>query len=193
MANFKPAFDLTMGHEGGYSNDPDDSGGETYRGIARNFHPAWEGWKILDQYVIKDNAALLKDVRLNKLVETFYKAEFWDKFKGDEIPSSLLANELFDTGINTGIQDGIEFLQIGLNVLNRNQALYADMAVDGIFGTATMINLKTYLKTDPDVLLYKVMNVLQGKHYIDIMLKKGSQEKYARGWFNRVEISKGGK
>lgn len=30
-------------HEGGYSNDPIDLGGETYKGIARNAHPNWQG------------------------------------------------------------------------------------------------------------------------------------------------------
>ena len=34
--------------EGFYNNDPDDMGGETYRGVARNYHPQWEGWAIVD-------------------------------------------------------------------------------------------------------------------------------------------------
>lgn len=37
MAIFNSAFKITMGNEGGYANNPDDSGGETYAGIARNF------------------------------------------------------------------------------------------------------------------------------------------------------------
>ena len=50
MADFRTAYYLTMGHEGGYNNDPDDVGGETYKGIARNYHASWEGWKIVDMY-----------------------------------------------------------------------------------------------------------------------------------------------
>ncbi|MDR1034997.1 MAG: hypothetical protein LBT40_00015 [Deltaproteobacteria bacterium] len=32
--------------EGGWANNPADSGGETFRGIARNFHKSWPGWAI---------------------------------------------------------------------------------------------------------------------------------------------------
>ena len=41
MAEFSEAFTQTAAHEGGYSNDPLDRGGETYRGIARVHHPDW--------------------------------------------------------------------------------------------------------------------------------------------------------
>ena len=37
MANFEEAYKKTSDFEGGYVNDEDDAGGETYRGIARNF------------------------------------------------------------------------------------------------------------------------------------------------------------
>ena len=47
MAEFKKAYDKTMGHEGGYVHDPDDAGGETYKGISRRYHPGWEGWKVV--------------------------------------------------------------------------------------------------------------------------------------------------
>ncbi len=36
---YDKAFSKVMGHEGGYSHDSDDPGGETYRGIARNRWP----------------------------------------------------------------------------------------------------------------------------------------------------------
>jgi len=38
MAKFNLAFSKMLFHEGGYVNDPDDLGGETYKGIARNSH-----------------------------------------------------------------------------------------------------------------------------------------------------------
>jgi lysozyme family protein len=44
------SFEDTMKHveemEGGWANNPADSGGETFRGIARNFHKSWPGWAI---------------------------------------------------------------------------------------------------------------------------------------------------
>lgn len=50
MANFQRSFSKTSVFEGGYANNPNDKGGETYRGIARNHHPKWAGWKIIDTY-----------------------------------------------------------------------------------------------------------------------------------------------
>jgi len=43
--NFRKAFELVInGYEGKYSNDKDDPGGETYKGIARNMNKDFEGW-----------------------------------------------------------------------------------------------------------------------------------------------------
>ena len=46
MANFEEAYYKTMGHEGGYTDDPSDVGGETYKGIARTYNPDWDGWTV---------------------------------------------------------------------------------------------------------------------------------------------------
>jgi len=48
MANFINAFQKTIVNEGGYGNDPDDPGGETYKGFARKIHSKWEGWTTID-------------------------------------------------------------------------------------------------------------------------------------------------
>ena len=48
MASFKEAWEETSAVEGGYVDDDDDRGGETYRGVARNFHPNWPGWDRID-------------------------------------------------------------------------------------------------------------------------------------------------
>ncbi|MBW1801582.1 MAG: hypothetical protein JRJ85_12745, partial [Deltaproteobacteria bacterium] len=44
MAKFDEAFEKTTAIEGGYVFDPDDAGGETYKGISRRFNPSWGGW-----------------------------------------------------------------------------------------------------------------------------------------------------
>ncbi|HJW81700.1 MAG TPA: glycosyl hydrolase 108 family protein [Acidiferrobacterales bacterium] len=49
MADFKEAFELTLAHEGGYVKDPDDRGGETYKGIARRYNPGWPGWARINK------------------------------------------------------------------------------------------------------------------------------------------------
>ena len=48
MADFTQAFQLMIVHEGGYVNDPDDPGGETYKGVARKIFSKWDGWTKVD-------------------------------------------------------------------------------------------------------------------------------------------------
>ncbi len=193
MANFKIEYDQTMGHEGGYVNDPDDAGAETYKGISRRFHPGWPGWVIVDRLKSMSNfpECLKDEPSLEPLVETFYKQEFWDKFQGDQIKDQSVASELFDTSVNMSKSRAVKFLQISLNRLNRNQKLFPDMVEDGQLGPGTLNSLSIYLTNDDAFLLVKMMNVLQGMHYIDYMGKSPKQEKYCRGWFGRVSISKG--
>jgi len=192
MANFRKAYDLTMGHEGGYAKDADDLGGETYRGIARKFNPGWAGWAKIDKAkrVRGFPASLDRDAQLQADVAAFYKQHYWDKFQGDAMPDQDIAEELFDTGVNMGVARAVEFLQRALSLLNRNEKLYADLVPDGLFGPKTLSAVRTYLKKDDPALLLKILNVLQGMHYIDFMTKSPIQEKYARGWFKRVEIAK---
>ncbi|MFQ5708014.1 MAG: glycoside hydrolase family 108 protein [bacterium] len=201
MADFKEAFDKTMGHEGGYVNDPNDAGGETYKGVARRYNPDWNGWGIIDQ--LKDAPNFPKNLDdsqpLQDAVKALYKQKYWNPFWGDEIPDQDIAEELFDTGVNMGTGRAIKFLQQGLNLLNRNGKLYGDIVEDGDFGQNTFDALTAYLsgkgrafdrqKDKPDLLL-KIMNILQGMHYINYMRKSPTQEKYARGWLKRVKISK---
>ncbi|MBC8282465.1 MAG: hypothetical protein H8E32_01520 [Nitrospinae bacterium] len=191
MPNFKKAFQKTMGHEGGYVDDIDDRGGETYRGISRNNFEHWKGWRKIDKYKPvndKFRKKLAEDESLQKDVRDFYKKEFWSRFKGDEISNQALAEELFDTAVNMGWRVAGRFLQQGLNLLNRNESLFEDLEEDGLIGSKSIESLKKYLKNDKPELLLKLLNILQGARYIDIMRNNPTQEKYARGWLNRVSI-----
>lgn len=192
MANFDEAYDITLDHEGGYTNDPVDVGGETYKGVARRYYPDWHGWEIIDESKCSNNFPnnLRGNIKLNKMIKTFYKKLYWNLFCGDGIPNQEVANEMFDTGVNMGIGRAVKYLQKGLNVLNRNQKNYADIVEDGGFGNNTMNALNQYLSVDDASFLLKVMNILQGMHYIDYMTKSPTQERFARGWLKRVSITK---
>lgn len=193
MADFDIAFEKTMGHEGGYVDDPDDAGGETYRGISRRYNPTWKGWDIIDdckKYDFNIKTCLkMKGNLIDSLVKDFYKDRYWNPFWGDEIDSQLIANEMFDTAVNMGVSRAVRFLQQSLNYMNRNGKLYSDIVEDGIFGENTLRAYKSLPNKDYPILC-KMMNVLQGKHYMEYMSKSPIQEKYARGWFDRVDISK---
>lgn len=192
MANFDLAFQQTMGVEGGYNNDPTDRGGETYKGISRKYEPDWPGWNIIEDLKNKTNFPknLNQDQELQELVKEVYKEKYWDVNKLDSISDQDVANEMFDTGVNMGTRLATTYLQIALNCLNKNQVLYGDIDEDGKIGPATLYALSTLLSKETSEILLKIMNVLQGNHYIEYMRQYPEQEKFARGWFSRVTISK---
>jgi lysozyme family protein len=187
MGNFAEAYKKLIAHEGGYVNDKDDKGGETYKGIARRFNPNWEGWTIIDLYKSRnDLKSLDKDTRLDKYVQDFYKKEYWDYFRLDTIPDPV-AYEIFECAVNTGKSRATTFIQITVNILNKNNTLYPDITVDGKFGDGTYNALLKAIGSHGSRIVYNILNILQGSFYIELMLKNPVYEKYI-GWFSRVDI-----
>ena len=191
VSDFDKAYEVTIKHEGGYSNNPADVGGETYRGIARTYHPSWSGWKRIDE--IKQQGRIpynkvFPELELN--VKHFYKEHFWDRIMGDQISSSFIAAELFDTAVNLGVSRAGNFLQTALNCLNNDQQYWNDLVVDGKIGPSTIQALQQCISRGDKEILYKMLNVLQGYHYIDFMRRSPVQQQFARGWFSRVVFLK---
>ena len=203
MADFDAAFDKMLAHEGGYVNDSTDFGGETYKGISRRFHPRSGAWSIVDavrksvygelmpstrgQFERMDEALDEHAEQLDVHVRGFYYDYFWSPFWGDKIEAQAVAEELFDTGVNMGVTRAVSFMQEACNLLNRNGSLFKDITVDGKYGPNTNRAVESVLASDKETVL-KILNVLQGIHYIELMRKYPAQEKYARGWFRRVMV-----
>lgn len=109
MANFKEAFEKVVYNEGGYVNDPDDAGGETYMGISRRAHPNSIIWKHVDKITAKYKTFktitkyLKQNKELTKEIECIYKSDYWMKFNLDKEKSQRLANQIFDSAINIGV------------------------------------------------------------------------------------------
>lgn len=190
MATFKLAYDRTMSAEGGYSNNPNDLGGETFKGIARKKNPSWGGWQIVD--ALRKSGGfpgnLKGDAGLGVQVQKFYKSEYWDRVHGDDIAEQPIANELFDTGVNCGQGIAVQILQRALNLLNNRASLWPNIAVDGGFGYGTLDALRACLAKGRGKRLFNAMNILQGMRYIEIMERNESQEEFAGGWLARVEV-----
>jgi len=197
--NFRLAYDKTLGHEGGYSFDPNDRGGETYKGISRANFPKWGGWLIIDH--IKENTTsvdletnLNADASLQLMVERLYLDYFWTALKLDSFDQDV-ANEIFDTAVNQGQKTAAKFFQQALNLLNNNQKHYSNIAEDGSIGPGTLKAYEAYMLTsrfpgrseDRNIrMLLKVMNGLQFERYADICKANEGQEMYLYGWINRV-------
>lgn len=189
MANFYKAYKKLSLVEGGYSNDPYDPGQETYKGISRKFHPDWAGWKIIDK--IKEKipnsfvSIIESDPYLNDLTEVFYKRIYWDYFCLDEIKDQSISHELFESSVNVGKSETTKFLQKSLNLLNRNQTIFEDIAEDGHFGPKTKVTLFACLKNKDGKYLFNLLNIFQGYKYIRI-----GNERFIRGWLKRINIRK---
>lgn len=116
MAKFDEEFDKVILAEGGYVNDPDDAGGETYLGISRKNNPKWVGWEVIDdikkKYGTKNiTSRLKKDVVLTNSAKLLYKQNYWDVLELDDIPSQGIAHQLFDTCVNCGKTTAIRIAQ----------------------------------------------------------------------------------
>ena len=117
MADFNKAFDLIIFHEGGYVNDKDDVGGETYMGISRRAHPNALIWDIIDKVTSKYkdvseiNRCLKANTELNDLVKSIYKSDYWAPFNLNKEKSQRLANQIFDNAVNRGVSATKKLLQ----------------------------------------------------------------------------------
>lgn len=104
MADFNKIYPEIIKAEGGYANNPNDTGGETYKGIARKFHKDWEGWKIIENFKLKNGPLktnqTIQNPYLDTLVKYFYFKKFWEPVKGKEIKSPEAAHIVFDAYVN---------------------------------------------------------------------------------------------
>lgn len=124
MANYNIAYNKVIKVEGGYVNDPDDAGGETYMGISRKFNPNAKFWRIIDEIKSKNksitnkemNAILKKNNSIIGEIKNIYKNKYWDKLYLDNLNSQKIAEELFDTAVNMGVSVAVKILQNSLRV-----------------------------------------------------------------------------
>ena len=186
---FVTAFNIMQDREGRNlrTNDPIDPGGDTLSGVSRENWPYWIGWNLLEQSGGKVTPEIVQ------AVEDFFYEQFWGRIQGDALAdrSTDVATEVFDTSVNFGCTRGVQFLQEALSLLNLNKRLYPDLVLDGQVGWKTLETLRLYCVSRPPKRevsisrLLRVMNCLQGSHYIEQMRKYPAKEKY-RGWFDRI-------
>lgn len=178
MDNFEQAFKETIGHEGGYSNHPNDRGGETMFGITIAVARA-NGYDGPMRLMPLDTA------------KRIYKKQYWDKLNLDQVAkrSPKVSHKLFDIGVNMGIITAGVFLQSTLNIFNRNQKDYSDIKEDGIIGKGTLNALDALMKRRKavgEILVLKDLIIQQGAKYRNISKNNPSQEDFMVGWYSRI-------
>lgn len=164
--------------EAGYVNNPNDLGGPTNFGIT--------------QATARENG-YTGDMRnlTRQMALDIYKKGWWDRMRLDRILAwnPLLADRMFDFGINAGRANCIKSLQRILNVLNRQGKLYADIDADGCIGPATMTALEGFLKArglDGFNRLMFALTSHQVSYYTEISEKRVQNEEFTYGWYDRV-------
>ena len=95
--NWEKCLKLILHHEGGYVNHPKDPGGETNLGVTKRVYEEWGGTKDMKDLTVED-------------VSPIYKKNYWDRIKGDELPSGLDLC-VFDFGVNAGTGRAAKYLQ----------------------------------------------------------------------------------
>lgn len=113
MADFEKAFVRTEKFEGKniWTHIDGDSGEETWSGISRKANPKWKGWAILDKILNKRNNQAISTPELESLKRDLYRSNYWDVVWGDKIINQNVANDMYDTAVNTGTSMSIKFAE----------------------------------------------------------------------------------
>ena len=121
--NFDKCLQLVLKHEGGYVNHPNDPGGMTNYGVTK---------KVYEKYLGKEVTETdMKDMSLEHVGE-IYKRKYWDKVRGDDLPSGL-DWAVFDFAVNAGVFRAAKVLQG-----------FIATSVDGVIGSGTLKAIDNY-------------------------------------------------
>jgi lysozyme family protein len=112
MADLSQSIEITLRHEGGYVNNPEDAGGATNMGIEQ---------RDLPNIPIKT---------LTVAQAVAYYQEHYVKPWMSHIESQIVADKVFDMGVLLGVSTAVRLLQRALSFPNAQQ--------DGEFGPETL-------------------------------------------------------
>lgn len=165
MADVNKLVPFILKWEGGFVNDPDDLGGATNMGVTLATYM---------QYCRKKGYPVPTVDRLKRMSEREWaeilKTMYWDRWKADQIINQSVANILVDWVWASGIH-GIKRPQKILGV-----------DVDGIVGVQTIAAVNA---RDGKDLFYAIKS--DRVNFIDEICKaRPANEKFRRGWLNRI-------
>lgn len=165
MADAMKLVPFILKWEGGFVDDPDDLGGATNRGVTIGTYAT---------YCKKKGYPAPTVERLKNLSEKDWaeilKTMYWDRWKADDIKSQSVANILVDWVWASGV-NGIKIPQQVLGV-----------TVDGIVGTKTLAALNARNPKE----LFEEIKEARVQFIEDICRKRPANNKFKKGWLNRI-------
>jgi len=165
MSRFQECLALIISDdiEGGWTDDPDDTGGATNRGITLAVYA-----DHLKLPITPDLKNRLRYDLTQAEIEDVYKVRYWNKVRGNDLPVGLdLA--VFDWGVNSGPHRAITHLQTVLGV-----------TVDGVFGKQTMAAVRAKMGTK---LIVKYID-----NRLEYLKTRPNYWKFKGGWVKRCGI-----
>lgn len=165
MANVEKLAPLILKWEGGFVNDPDDLGGATNRGVTLATYMQYcrkKGYPVPTVERLEN----LSDREWTEILKTMY----WDRWKANQIESQSVANILVDWIWASGTH-GIKIPQQLLNV-----------KVDGIVGTKTIEAVNSRNPRE----LFDLIKIARFDFIEEICRKRPANNKFKRGWLNRI-------
>lgn len=161
MAEIQLAFAWVLRHEGGYSNDHLDHGGETKYGITAAVARANGFIGDMHDFTIGEAARI-------------YRSDYW---RFDGLTSQRVATKVFDMSVNIGLHTAVRLLQEALAILG------ASIDTDGNCGPFTVITANA---ADPEAIL-GLLSTLSAKYYQSIVDQKPDQARFINGWLARAK------
>ena len=164
MSAFDEAFEVVVGLEGGYINDPNDLGGETKYGISKRYHPN----------------VVIRTLTLGEAKQIYWN-EYWNKLLLAQVQDANIATEIFEQAVNLGSVVAVKNAQTSISLIE------GSVIVDGYMGIGTLFALNCLGNRKSAFL--KCMTALQFNIYRDIVAKNPSQSKFFLGWLKRVNFN----
>jgi lysozyme family protein len=160
MADFEPAFQFMLPHEGGYNFTPGDHGGKTKFGISQAAFPH------LDiEHLTLDDARQL------------YIQHYWSPNYFREIISQDIANKIFDIAVNMSMRSWASIVQEACGDCGVN------IVIDGVWGARTRGAVNA---CNPRQLMVAIRQ-RQGEHYHRLAEHDPTQAKFLHGWLVRAD------
>lgn len=116
MSTFELAIPVVLRHEGGYTSNSSDPGGETNFGISKRSYPNVD----------------IKNLTIAAATE-IYRRDWWDRYQYGNIAAQLVANKIFDSAVNMGASRAHKFAQSIVGVVQ-----------DGVLGPKSFSEINAY-------------------------------------------------
>lgn len=167
---------ITAKWEGGFDDDPDDSGGATNYGVSTVFlsdlYKSSAARDFLASIGICGSITRETIKNLTKAqAKAIFRYNFWEKQKSYMLPDPVAA-VYFDTSVNCGTFQASKLLQKAVNA-----------TPDGVIGPKTM----AAVESKGALAAAHAFLSIRRHFYSDLAARKPSQKKFLKGWHNRVD------